>query len=58
MAILLGSFPSEYDAMVRIIDTQSETTLLDAKEMLRREFETLQKREQKETAFKAAAQRG
>ncbi|KAL7995831.1 putative integrase, catalytic core, Zinc finger, CCHC-type, ribonuclease H-like superfamily [Plasmopara halstedii] len=58
MAILLGSLPSEYDAMVRIIETQSETTLLDAKEMLRREFETLQKREQKETAFKAAAQRG
>ncbi|GMF15576.1 unnamed protein product [Phytophthora lilii] len=58
MAILLGSLPSEYDAMVRIIETQSETTLLDTKEMLRREFETLQKREQKETAFKATAQRG
>ena len=31
-------------------------TLLDAKEMLRREYDTLQKRGKKETAFKAYAQ--
>jgi hypothetical protein len=54
LVVLLGSLPREYDAMVRII----EATLLSAKEMLRREYETLQKREKKEMAFKVASQYG
>uniref|UniRef100_A0AAV1T9V0 Polyprotein n=1 Tax=Peronospora matthiolae TaxID=2874970 RepID=A0AAV1T9V0_9STRA len=56
LVLLLGSLSSEYDDMVRIIDAHSNVTLLDAKEMLRREYDTLQKRDKKETAFKAHAQ--
>lgn len=54
LVILLGSLPQEYDMMIRIIEATNGVTLLAAKEMLRREYETLQKRETKETAFKAA----
>ena len=43
--------------MVRIIAADSIASLLDAKEMLRREHDTLQKRERTETAFKAHDQR-
>ncbi|CAI5734061.1 unnamed protein product [Peronospora farinosa] len=57
IVLLLGSLSSEYDDMVRIIEAHSNVTLLDAKEMLRREYDTLQKRDKKETAFKAHAQR-
>ncbi|CAI5722170.1 unnamed protein product [Peronospora effusa] len=57
LVLLLGSLSSEYDDMVRIIEVHSNVTLLDAKEMLRREYDTLQKRDKKETAFKAHAQR-
>lgn len=53
LVILLGSVPSEYDAMVRLIEVRDRVTLLDAKEMLRREYEMIQKREVKEQAFKA-----
>ncbi|POM81574.1 Putative Polyprotein [Phytophthora palmivora] len=55
LVVLLGSLTPEYDAMVRIIEVHNNVTLLDAKEMLRREYDTLQKREQKESAFKASA---
>lgn len=41
--------------MVRIIETQQSVTLIDAKEMLRREYDSIQKREKKEEAFKATA---
>lgn len=44
--------------MVRIIEATSIVTLLDAKDMLRREYETRQKREKKETAFMVNAGRG
>ncbi|KAE9040709.1 hypothetical protein PR003_g4256 [Phytophthora rubi] len=37
LVILLGRLPPEYDAMVRIIEAHDKVTLLDAKEMLRRE---------------------
>ncbi|CAI5708033.1 unnamed protein product [Peronospora farinosa] len=57
LVLLLGSLSSEYDDMVRIIEAHSNVTLLDAKEMLRREYDTLQKRDKKETAFTAHAQR-
>ena len=57
LVLLLVSLSSEYDDMVRIIEAHSNVTLLDAKEMLRREYDTLQKRDKKETAFTAHAQR-
>ena len=40
LVLLLGSLSSEYDDMVRIIEAHSNVTLLDAKEMLRREYDT------------------
>ncbi|KAJ0390269.1 hypothetical protein P43SY_011242 [Pythium insidiosum] len=39
----------------QIIEASNGVTLLSAKEMLRREYETLQRREKKEVALKAAA---
>ncbi|GMF31110.1 unnamed protein product [Phytophthora fragariaefolia] len=54
LVILLGSLPPEYDAMVRIIEAHGKMTLLEAKEMLRREFEVVKKREEKEQVFKAS----
>lgn len=50
--------PQEYDGMVCIIEATTDVTLLDAKEMLRRRYETLNKREQKETALKTNFRRG
>ncbi|GMF66182.1 unnamed protein product [Phytophthora lilii] len=54
IVILLGSLPQEYDTMVRIIESQEHVTLLDRKEMLRREAEVIQKRDTKEQAFRAS----
>ncbi|GMF20289.1 unnamed protein product [Phytophthora lilii] len=54
VVILLGSLPQEYDTMVRIIELQEHVTLLDTKEMLRREAEVIQKRDTKEQAFRAS----
>jgi hypothetical protein len=51
LVILLGSLPSEYDGMVRIIESKQTVSLLEAKEMLRREYELNQKRDKKEGAF-------
>ncbi|CEG35399.1 polyprotein [Plasmopara halstedii] len=56
LVILLGSLPAEYDGMIRIIEAHGSVTLLDAKEMLRREYETVKKREKQEKAFEAVAQ--
>ena len=39
--LLLGGLSSENDDMVRIIEAHSNVTLLDAKEMLRREYDIL-----------------
>lgn len=58
LVILLGSLSSEYDSMVRIIEARGNVDLLEAKEMLRREYESMQKREKKESAFKASANGG
>ncbi|KAJ0391682.1 hypothetical protein P43SY_001646 [Pythium insidiosum] len=55
LVVLLGTLPQAYDATVRIIVASNGVTLLIAKEMLRREYETLQRREKKEVALKAAA---
>ena len=57
LVLLLESLSSDYDDMVRIIEAHSSVTFLDAKEMLRREYDTLQKRDKKETAFKSHDQR-
>ncbi|DAZ97531.1 TPA: hypothetical protein N0F65_003017 [Lagenidium giganteum] len=53
LVILLGSLSSDYDGMIKIIQTQKSVTLMEPKELLRREFKTLTKREQKEGASKA-----
>ena len=58
LVILLGSLPQEYDMMIRIIEATSGVTLMGAKEMLRREYETLQKRDDKEMAFKTIGRKG
>uniref|UniRef100_A0AAV1USC1 Uncharacterized protein n=1 Tax=Peronospora matthiolae TaxID=2874970 RepID=A0AAV1USC1_9STRA len=52
LVLLLGSLSSEIDDMVRIIEAHSNVTLLDAKEMLRREYDTLQKRDKKKLLLK------
>ena len=45
LVLLLGSLLSEYDDMVRIIEAQKRCSAgrMDAKEMIRREYDTLQK---------------
>jgi hypothetical protein len=48
IVILLGSLPSDYDSMVRIIEARDQVSLLEVKEMLRREYEGIQKREVRE----------
>ncbi|GMF47083.1 unnamed protein product [Phytophthora fragariaefolia] len=55
LVTLLGSLSSEYDVMVKIIEAHSSVTLMDAKEMLRGESETLKKREKQEEAFNVSA---
>ena len=57
LVLLLESLSVENDDMMRIIEAHSNVTLLDAKAMVRREYDNLQKRDKKETAFKAHAQR-
>ncbi|GMF66381.1 unnamed protein product [Phytophthora lilii] len=54
VVILLGSLPQEYDTMIRIIESQEHVTLLDTKEMLRREAVVIQKRDTKEQAFRVS----
>ncbi|KAE9320320.1 hypothetical protein PF008_g18063 [Phytophthora fragariae] len=56
LVILLRSLPPEYDGMIKIIEAHGSVTLLEAKEMLRREFETIKKRDRQEGAFRADAQ--
>ncbi|DAZ99036.1 TPA: hypothetical protein N0F65_010922 [Lagenidium giganteum] len=57
LGILLGSLPSEYDTKVKIIEPRENVNLLEAKEMLRREYEALLKQEKQESAFKAGGGR-
>lgn len=51
---LLGSLPQEYDSTVRIIEEHGKLPLLDAKEILCREYGQNQKREEEEQAYKAS----
>lgn len=53
LVILLGSLPRDYDGMIKIIEARGNVNLLEAKEMLRREYESLQRRDKEETAFNA-----
>ncbi|OWZ15331.1 LOW QUALITY PROTEIN: polyprotein [Phytophthora megakarya] len=53
LVILLGSLTSDYDSMVKIIEARGNTYLHETKEMLRREYDTVQKREKEESAFQA-----
>ena len=55
--IFLKSLPEEYDMMVRIIEATCGVTLMGAKEMLRREYETLQKCDDKERTSKNIGRR-
>ena len=48
--VLLGSLPQEYDVMIKIIE-ESDVTILEAKEILWRDYETFQIRDTKEMAF-------
>ncbi|KAJ0401726.1 hypothetical protein P43SY_003047 [Pythium insidiosum] len=57
LVVLLGSLSAEYDAIVKIIEARGNVDLYEAKEMLRREYETLQKRERQEAAFQSAVVR-
>ncbi|CEG40585.1 uncharacterized protein PHALS_10774 [Plasmopara halstedii] len=52
--VLLGNLSQKYNAMIRIIKAHGKATLLDAKKMLRRDFELTKKREEKEQAYKAS----
>ncbi|KAG6596092.1 putative polyprotein [Phytophthora cinnamomi] len=58
LIILLGSLPHEYDAMVKIIEARDTTTLFEAKEMLRREYEALAQQDKEEAAFNVRGFRG
>lgn len=52
LVILLGSLSSNYNQMMRILEDRENVSLYEAKEMLRREFESFQKKNWQEGAFK------
>ncbi|KAG6623521.1 putative polyprotein [Phytophthora cinnamomi] len=51
LVILPGSLTHENDEMVKIIEAHGRMTLLETKEMLRREYEECQKQDKQENAF-------
>ena len=53
LVILLGSLSNEYDQIVKIIENMGEMDLFLAKEMLRREYEGIARKEKSELALKA-----
>lgn len=53
LLIWLDSVPALFDEMIKTIEAHESVTLLDAKEMPCREFETLTKREEQEEPFKS-----
>ena len=53
LVILLGSFPEEYNQISKIIENMPCMDLLQAKKMLRREFESMARKEKTEVALKA-----
>ncbi|TMW55192.1 hypothetical protein Poli38472_013954 [Pythium oligandrum] len=52
LVVLLGSVSSDYDGIVRIIENKPNVDLLEAKEMLRREYERMQEHEVTEAALR------
>ena len=53
LMILLGSLSDEYDQIVKIIENMGEMDLYLAKEMLRREYEGIARKEKSELVLKA-----
>ncbi|CAI5728481.1 unnamed protein product [Peronospora effusa] len=51
--ILLGSLTRDYDPIVKIIEIMPGTTLFQAKEMLRREYDAITRTEHQEVALKS-----
>lgn len=51
LVILFGSLSDEYDQIVKIIENMGETNLFLAKEMLRREYEGIVRKEKSELAL-------
>lgn len=54
LVVLLGSMSSDFDQIVKIIENMGEMDLFRAKEMIRREYDDLQRKEASETALKAS----
>ena len=54
--LLLGSLSDEYDSIVKIIENIPNMDMLQAKEMIQREYESLQRKESGEIALKATKQ--
>ncbi|DAZ95533.1 TPA: hypothetical protein N0F65_005225, partial [Lagenidium giganteum] len=52
LIVLLGSVTSDYDSIVKIIENKEAIDLLEAKEMLRREYERMKDREVTESALR------
>ena len=53
LVILLGSLTDDYDQIVKIIENMGEMDLFLAKEMLRREYEGIARKEKSEVALQA-----
>uniref|UniRef100_A0AAV1TC67 CCHC-type domain-containing protein n=1 Tax=Peronospora matthiolae TaxID=2874970 RepID=A0AAV1TC67_9STRA len=53
LVILLGSQTDDYDTIVKIIENMPRMTLFHAKEMLRREYDGMEKTEYQEVALKS-----
>ena len=54
--LLLGTLLDEYDSIVKIIENIPNMDILQAKEMIQREYESLQRKESGELALKATKQ--
>nr|CCA27375.1 AlNc14C518G12025 [Albugo laibachii Nc14] len=53
LVVLLGSLPEEHNQISKIIENMPCMDLFQAKEMLRREFESMMRQEKTEVALKA-----
>jgi hypothetical protein len=53
LVILLGSLSDDFDQIVKIIENMGNMDLFQAKEMIRREYDEIQRKEESETALKA-----
>lgn len=53
LVVLLGGLPPMFDTLVRVIENNKDLTLAEVKEILRREYDSAQHKEQEEVALKA-----